>query len=194
MQPNRPSSVVAALALMALAVAACGASAPSPSPSPTAAPTAAPVTPVPVATATPGEPAGTVDPIAGSHAATAAELAAHRALWQASGAASYTWVVGFGCECTLNGAITVTVVDGQVTAARSDRGPVPADQARFFPLTVAALFDRADETLAQGGTVTVTWKDDGAGALPEHVAFDPVKNAIDDELYVDVTSLEPAVP
>lgn len=172
----------AALAVV-MAVAACGAAAGSPVPTTTAAVTAPPVpTPVPTSVPTPAPATGTPAPGAGPFTAA---LAA----WQARGIDSYTWQVSFGCECLLNGPVTIVVEGGTVTGVSASGSTFGADQLTGFPLTVDAVLARAIDAIAGGGTADVTWRQDG---LPETLRLDPVKDAVDDELTVSVLAFAPA--
>lgn len=118
-----------------------------------------------------------------------ADLAAHRQAWTARGIDSYTWTLSFGCECMINGPVRVVVTGGVATAVTMDGKAVPLDQVQGFPLTVEALYAKAQAALDGGGSVTPTW---GSGGLPTAMLIDPIPNAIDDELSVTVTALVPA--
>jgi hypothetical protein len=124
----------------------------------------------------------------GPQAALPADLAAQRDAWLRLGPREYTWVIQYGCECGLNGEYTITVVDGQVT----EIGWPPRAEAEIGELpvgTVDELYAKAAETIGEGGEVHATW---GDGGLPTSITFDPVPNAIDDELSVTVVSLTPS--
>lgn len=125
-----------------------------------------------------------------SGAATAAGIEAQRAAWTAAGIRSYTWTVSYGCECSLNGPVTVTVVDGKVAAAKDAQGvAIDLQTFRAFPMTLDALWDQATKAIDGGGTASIT---EGSGGVPKAVTLDPIPNAIDDELYVTVFSFTPA--
>jgi hypothetical protein len=115
-----------------------------------------------------------------------AELAAQRDMWLRGGPGDYTWVIEYGCECGLSGEYTITVVDGQVTEME---WPPRIEPGMELPVqTVDDVYTRAAETIADGGEIHATW---GNGGVPTTITFDPVPNAIDDELSVSVTSLTP---
>jgi hypothetical protein len=108
--------------------------------------------------------------------------------WTASGIRDYTWVIQYGCECGFNGEFTVTVVDGQVTEV----GWPPRIEAGIGDLpvgTVEELYARAASTIGEGGEVRAAW---GDGGIPTSITFDPIPNAIDDELSVTVVSFTPS--
>jgi Family of unknown function (DUF6174) len=136
---------------------------------------------------------GDVPASPGPNGGPAADLATHEARWRATGIDSYELLISFSCYfCSTPGAVRVSVVDGQVTAA------VPADRAlrhvdlSHYPLTIDAVYERARATLAGGGKVDVLY--DEATGVPTTIAFDPVPQAIDDELEVSVESFAPATP
>jgi hypothetical protein len=131
---------------------------------------------LPFGTPVPGGPAG-------------AEIAAHQRQWQQQGVGSYVWQVSFLCECGISGQATITVVDGMVTEATNPAGPLPIDDVASFPLTVDGLFTEALRTLADGGSVDVTWG--GPSGLPTSMFLDRDLQAIDDELSVSVDTFEP---
>ena len=120
-------------------------------------------------------------------AALPADLAAHRDGWLRGGARDYTWGFQLGCECGISGEYTVTVVDGQATEIQQ---PPRIEPGIDLPVrTVDDLYAKAAETIAQGGEVHATW---GDGGIPTSITFDPIPNAIDDELSVTVGSFTPA--
>jgi hypothetical protein len=115
-----------------------------------------------------------------------ADLAARRDAWLRGGTADYTWVIQAGCECGLSGEYTVTVVDGQVTEIG---WPARIEPGVELPVkTVDDLYAKAAQTIAEGGEVHADWGDNG---IPTTITFDPIPNAIDDELSVTVVSFTP---
>lgn len=134
-------------------------------------------------------PVPTPGPATAPGGVTAADLAAHRQAWTWRGITSYTWTVSFGCECMIDGPVEVTVAGGVATSATMAGAPIPVAQLSGFPLTVDALHAKAQAALDGGGTVTAIW---GSGGLPATMLIDPIRNAVDDELSVTVTSFAPA--
>ena len=115
------------------------------------------------------------------------DLAAQRDAWLLLGPRDYSWVIQYGCECGLNGEFTVTVVDGQATEVQ---WPPRIEPGVALPVqTVDDLYAKAAATIADGGEVHATW---GNGGIPTTITFDPVPNAIDDELSVTVVSFTPS--
>jgi len=116
-----------------------------------------------------------------------ADLAARRDAWLRLGPVDYTWVIQMGCECGLNGEYTITVVDGQVTEIG---WPPRMEPGVELPVkTVDDLYAKAAETIAEGGEVHA---DRGDGGIPTTITYDPVPNAIDDELSLTVKSFTPS--
>ena len=120
--------------------------------------------------------------------AVAADIAARREQWRAQGVASYEWRVAFSCECVLSGPTTITVVDGVATEITNPVIEVEPGDVAGFPLTVEALFEDALRTLADGGSVDATW--DAATGLPRNMFLDRDRNAIDDELSVELVAFQ----
>ena len=56
-------------------------------------------------------------------------------------------------------------------------------------LTVDALLNGAVEVIGSGGTVDVGWS--SQPGVPEIVSFDPITNAIDDEIGISTDGFEP---
>lgn len=84
------------------------------------------------------------------------ELAAARALWEASGPSSYQFEInGGGCECALAGRFQVFVEDHRVTEV------IGLDRLQFMGpergLTIDGLFEMIDEGLAVADEVDVTY-------------------------------------
>ena len=116
------------------------------------------------------------------------EILKAKAAWQASGTDSYRWTVGRSCFCPNIDPVDVTVVNGMVTDIRTAGRPVPAGTWDASFLTVDALLDRAVETIGSGGTVEVRWS--AQAGVPEIVSFDPIPNAVDDEMGISTSGFE----
>jgi hypothetical protein len=117
------------------------------------------------------------------------EIATQRARWRATGIDSYRWTISYMCECGLPSPIQVTVADGTVMAVTDANGRVPIASLSFVPLTVEAMYEKARLTLDHGGIVTAEWNP--ITGRPISITFDPLPQAIDDELMVSVGSFQP---
>jgi hypothetical protein len=122
----------------------------------------------------------------GPAVALPADLAARRDTWLRLGPRDYTWVIQYGCECGLTGEFTITVVGGRATQIQ---WPPRFEPGVELPVTtVDDLYAMAASTIGEGGAVPASW---GDGGVPTTITFDPVPNAIDDELSVTVVSFTP---
>ena len=172
-----------ALALAACLVAGCGIiNNPFPPPAqPAERPPAEPRVPIPAPP----------DPQTNALAqAQRARLRAALAAWGASGIDSYTWKLAVLCECSPSGPIEVTVVDGAPTRVVTQTGEANLDDLAGFPLTVDAVLQEAIDAIDGGGTVEVEWGDQAG--VPKSMTIDRMPRAIDDELILEVTGLDPA--
>ena len=172
---------------LAVLISGCGSGAtatisPSPSlalalPSPTLGAT---ITPSPDPTAKP-DPSPKLD-----------RISRNRAKWSQAGIDTYRLTLQYGCFCEFgNGApVKVRVVDGKVVEATVDGKPIPRRQRQGFPMTVEALFDRAEAAKADADKFEFEF--DKVLGYPTMINVDEVLNGDDDEFRVDVTSLIPA--
>jgi hypothetical protein len=108
-------------------------------------------------------------------------LAKAQALWRANGPASYTMTQSWGCFCP-SGDYRVTVVDGKVTHAVSEKG----EDTPRRGATVDQLYERLSKQ--EMGTYTLRYDDDLG--YPTSINSDPIVNAIDDEYGVRITDLK----
>lgn len=109
------------------------------------------------------------------------------ALWQAQAIDSYDLEVSYLCEC-YGGAFRFHVVDGRLASALREGKPVDLGTIGY-PETIPAMFAGARSVLASGGTVRATY--DAARGFPSMMTYDPIANAIDDELTIQVTGFTP---
>ena len=156
-----------ALALLLVLLAACGSHTSSPTPSATASPS-------PSATAS-----ATID-------GEIDTLGEARAVWATSGISSYRYTITRQCFCmeTYIGPFTVRVRDGVSTATRtSDGSEVDPLILELLPLSAEELFAFVEERQAQA-SFRVTY--DQTTGLPLSVWSDPIPEAADDELGIEV--------
>lgn len=88
------------------------------------------------------------------------------------------------------GPIRVDVVDGRPTDVSYPDAMTEQILPQIPMVTVEDFFDRARSVLASGGMVEAEF--DEAYGYPLTMTFDPIPNAIDDEMSVVVRSVEPA--
>ncbi len=161
MQPERRRW--AAVVLFSAALVACG----SPTPSSSASPS-------PSATAS-----ATID-------GEIDTLVEARTVWASSGISNYRYTITRQCFCveTYIGPFTVRVRDGVSAVTRtSDGSEVDPIILELLPLSAEELFAFAEERQAQA-SFRVTY--DQATGLPLSVWSDPIPEAADDELGIEV--------
>ena len=149
------------LALLALVLAACTSPTTTPQPSPSVTPS--------------GTPSGEID-----------ALDEARAVWAASGIGDYDFTITRQCFCleTWVGPFAVRVRDGVSTVTRlSDGSEVEPMILEQLPLSAEELFAFAEERQEQA-SFRVTY--DQATGLPLSIWSDPIPEAADDELGVEV--------
>jgi hypothetical protein len=150
------------LALLTLVLAACASPTTTPQPSPSATPS--------------GTPSGEID-----------ALDEARAVWAASGIGDYDFTITRQCFCleTWVGPFAVRVRDGVSTVTRlSDGSEVEPMILEQLPLSAEELFAFAEERQEQA-SFRVTY--DQATGLPLSIWSDPIPEAADDELGVEVS-------
>ena len=112
-----------------------------------------------------------------------------RAVWAASGIADYTYTISRDCFCTPEwiGPFAVQVRDGVSTVTRvSDGSEVEPIILEELPLSAEELFQFAEERQDQA-SFRITY--DQATGLPLSIWSDPIPEAADDELGVQVSDL-----
>jgi len=112
-----------------------------------------------------------------------------RAVWAASGIADYAYTIRRDCFCveTWIGPFAVQVRDGVSTVTRvSDGSEVEPIILEQLPLSAEELFLFAEERQDQA-SFRITY--DQATGLPLSIWSDPIPEAADDELGVQVSDL-----
>ena len=122
------------------------------------------------------------------------ELERNRQKWQAAGIAHYRFSLRIGCFCGFMSQqpLTIEVRDGQVISMLDNSGqPVTAQYKQFYDLyaTMDLLFAKAEESLS-GGADEVKIEYDPTYGFPTLIALDPIKQAVDDELSLQITNFE----
>ena len=149
------------LALLTLVLAACTSPTTTPQPSPSATPS--------------GTPSGEIDSLDNA-----------RAAWAASGISNYDFTITRQCFCleTWIGPFAVRVRDGVSVVTRvSDGSEVEPMILEQLPLSAEELFAFAEERQEQA-SFRVTY--DQATGLPLSIWSDPIPEAADDELGIEV--------
>jgi hypothetical protein len=119
-----------------------------------------------------------------------ADVARHRAIWDALQIRDYALTVIYGCDCGLAGRpIVVTVTGGQIAKATDAGADLALDHLTGFPATVDALFAYAERN-ANAGKIELAW--DEQRGFPTAIGVDPDLQTRDDEVRVAVIELEPA--
>jgi len=168
-----------ALTLLLVLLAACA--------SPIANPTVSPSPSAPASTSP--EPSAEGSPTAapsGSPAGEINSLVEARAAWVRSGATNYDFVISRQCFCMLEyvGPFTVRVRNGVSTVTySSDGSAVGAEALRQLPVNAEGLFAFVEERQEQA-SFRVTY--DQPTGLPLSVWSDPIPEAADDELGIEV--------
>ena len=154
----------ATFALLAVLLAACTSPTTTPEPSPSATPSITP--------------SGEIDSIDEA-----------RAVWAASGITDYAYTIRRDCFCVESwiGPFAVQVRDGVSTVTRvSDGNEVEPISLEELPLSAEELFQFAEERQDQA-SFRITY--DQATGLPLSIWSDPIPEAADDELGVQVSDL-----
>jgi hypothetical protein len=118
------------------------------------------------------------------------ELDEGQDLFRSSVGENYAFTFDFVSSVTAEaGPISVEVVGGRVESATYPDAMTRQLLPKIPMLTVADFFERARSVLADGGLVEATL--DRSYGYPTTMTFDPIPNAIDDEMSVRITSLDP---
>jgi hypothetical protein len=128
---------------------------------------------------TPGVPAGV----------SAGLLGQARHAWAGQGIASYRLTISYFCECP-TGVYELTIVDGELAKVVSGHKTVDPARVEGFPTTVEAMFVQAEAALRRGGSIEATY--DPLTGVPLKMFLDPIPNAIDDELSIEVSAFVPS--
>lgn len=115
------------------------------------------------------------------------ELAQARSRWTASGVRDYTYRVQRVCFCPGIPTFVVTVRNGAFVSATDFQTGAPADTAGYGEyLTIDKIFILIDRYVAQN-PAEFSGSYDTALGYPIRVEIDPVLNAVDEELTINVS-------
>jgi uncharacterized protein DUF6174 len=121
------------------------------------------------------------------------ELKRHQEKWQNQNISHYRFQLSVGCFCAFSQQmpLTVEVNSGEVVSIVNNTGePVSADLLDIFNKynTIDRLFEFVQTAQGEADEIKVTY-DDKYG-FPIQVSIDYIKNAMDDELGLTVSSFE----
>ena len=179
-----------AIALLPLAVVACALPRSSATPTPSGSPGVESASPSPAVSESP-----TPSPAVSESPTPRGEidsLEKARAAWASSGINNYDFTITRQCFCIEEyaGPFTVRVRDGVSTVTRSSDGSaVDPDVLKQLPVSAEELFQFAEERKDQA---SFRVEFDQATGLPLSVWSDPIPEAADDELGVEVSGFTAA--
>ena len=124
------------------------------------------------------------------------ELEANLARWRGRNIMHFRMNVRIGCFCPFTDRmpLTVEVLNGRLVAVTDSQGQTVAaeDPIRAFDnenlLTVDGIFAYTSDALGSADETTVTY--DSQLGFPTSVSIDRIKQAMDDEMTVEVTDFE----
>lgn len=116
-------------------------------------------------------------------------LSKNRSTWDTWTEGTYSYRLLRGCFCVSSGMMWVQVVDHEVVYAYAEweERPVPQDQLAYIE-TIEAIFDMIKRAEKEADEWNVEWADEG---YPSRVSIDWIKEAIDDEMYLEVSDVVP---
>ncbi len=115
-----------------------------------------------------------------------------RAQWLAAGIADYAFVLEWRCFCgpEVTGPFLITVSDGTPESiSRVDGESLNPDFTPALPATIDELFDMIVSSVGDSDLVVAGF--DTEAGYPTGVFIDEITNAVDDELTLILTDLEP---
>lgn len=124
------------------------------------------------------------------------DLERNREKWEAQNIDHYRYTVVVTCFCIFAGAeITYEVQNGQVIdqiiEPHPDRQIDPAEIEQFYQEynTIEKVFEFLEKASNEADEVTVEY--DPTYGYPAEISIDNIKEAIDDELYLSLSNVEP---
>ena len=125
------------------------------------------------------------------------ELSRNQSKWQDANIAHYRFELNVGCFCAFRSQmpVTVEVQNGKIDSIVTPDGNVMAPDdpnyeyiARYA--TVDRLFSELEsDPIRDAAELTVTY--DSSYGIPSEIFIDFIKDAVDDELYLSASALEP---
>jgi len=119
------------------------------------------------------------------------DLSVKRSTWSEWSGGTYSFVFFRGCFCVWEGAVWIQVVDQEITAAFWTERNEPVPPEYFNELqTIDELFDMIQRAEREADEIEVEWADEG---YPSRVFIDWIEEAIDDELFLEISSVIPGI-
>jgi hypothetical protein len=122
---------------------------------------------------------------------TAAELVAARARWREQGLFHYQYRYGLGCFCHGPHDVVLEVFDDRIAGFRDPGSGEPLPPPSFLDLyfTIDGLFAYLEASLDGADIVQVDFHP--TLGYPAEVFIDHYREAVDDELWIDIRDVEP---
>lgn len=121
---------------------------------------------------------------------TVDELDAARRLWASAGYSHYEYRYRLGCFCRGPNDVIIEVLDGEIVAFRHpDTGKLVNLEFRNLFFTIPELFDRIESEIQTAYRLSVEL--DQTAGYPIEFSVDPVRQIVDEELWISITDLHP---
>lgn len=132
--------------------------------------------------------------VAGNALGSQSEIAQNKEKWENANITHYRYHLSITCFCVFSQdmPLIVEVQDGQVVSMEFQNGnPIDAGSRELFEkyATIDRLFTELEADL-NGAADEVTAKYDATYGFPTEVTIDFVKDATDDELYLNLSNFE----
>lgn len=129
-------------------------------------------------------------------AGVSSEFDKNPARWEAANITHYRYTLFIGCFCGFMNEmpLTIEVKDGEVVSMTNANGIPVSPTDSFYDVyesysTIDRLFLKLESDLA-GEADEVTVEYDPAYGFPVNIAIDQIKEAIDDELSIQISDFE----
>jgi ABC-type glycerol-3-phosphate transport system substrate-binding protein len=126
---------------------------------------------------------------------SASEFDSNLEKWQGMGITHYRYQLMIGCFCPFGQdmPLTIEVENGEVASIlRADGAPVDSSDPSFETYsayaTIDLVFSELESNLTEADEITVTY--DPLYGFPGEISIDYIKEAMDDELYIQVSNFE----
>ncbi len=123
--------------------------------------------------------------IFGTDDSNGSDLDDNREKWEAYSDGSYRFTLLRGCFCAYGGTFLVEVEDDQVVSAFdvNQNSPVPQRDLDIFE-TIDDIFEMIEEAHRDADEVEIDYSENG---YPATIRIDWIKQAVDDEMYMEIT-------